>query len=584
MNSQRASTHSEHPREGDPYRRRVRKTNRHRAARCLLLALLSLSLAASLASQASADEADGETAVTFPGGPLTIYVGPQGQCQSSYVIGGQVAGNYFPGGDPFEFSPVGDCGFFLAFPEGVAGQPSALQGRTFGFEGHAGPRGLDDYVPVSQSAVTGSGTATDPYTQLTTFAVEAEGETYALVNETTTYVNGAPQFTSTYDVTNTSAEKLYFRAMYAGDLYVNGDDYGVGVYLGGPPRFIGGQNTNSGVIGGFQEAPAPALPWSSPQEACWVEVPSPRCEAAESEDNGIWHDVETTDEEEHAFNGSIDSAEVDNGTGVEWDQLREAGLSPGHEQAFTIINRTQIPSGLQVAPASQTLTQGQAETITVTALDTAGQPYAGRGVRYTVSGANPQAGVVALNAAGQAQISYVGANVGIDTVQMYVDLGATGSQTAADPSATATATFVPPPPPTPNSTYRVERVHANPDGTLTIVLIPTQAGVADMVVTVPTGTIANAVASRRRCRKGQVKIHGRCRSAVTVSGRVSGAGAAGEPLTLTVKPSRKVRSVLRHGHALTLTANVTYRSALGGRVTAHAFKIRLKRRSHHRSR
>jgi hypothetical protein len=541
--------------------------------RCALLALL---IGAALVSPAVAEEG----VVTFPGGPLTVYTGALGQCQSSYLIAGKVAGNYFPGGEPFEFSPVGDCGFFLAFPEAGAGQPSALQGRTFGFNGHAGPRGLETYTPVSQSPVTGSGSAADPYTEVTVFAVEAEGETYGLITETTSYVNGAPQFTSTYKVLNTSASQIYFRAMYAGDLYVNGDDYGVGVYLGGPPRFVGGQNTGSGVIGGFQEASAPALPWSSPQEACWVEVPSSRCEAAQPDDNGIWHDVETTDEEGLAFNGSIDSAEVDNGTGVEWDQLRESGLAPGREQAFTIINRTQIPSGLQISPANQTLTQGQTETITVTALDTANQPYAGKAMRYTVSGANAQTGVVQLNSSGQAQISYAGANAGIDTVQMYVDLGNSGSQTEADPAGAATVTFLPAPPPSPapNSTYAIERIRANPDGTLTIVLVPSQAGTASVVVTVPTGTIANAVASRRSCRKGQLRTHGRCRPAETISARATAAGVAGVPLRLTLKPSRKVRRVLAGGHMLTLTAKVAYSSALGGRPTVRSYRIKVKGR------
>jgi hypothetical protein len=547
------------------------------SACCTLLAILACCV---VAAEATADEA-----VTFPGGPLTVYVGERGQCQSSYVIAGQVAGNYFPGGEPFEFSPVGDCGFFLAFPEAGAGQPTALQGLTYGFEGHAGPRGLAEYTPVSQSAVTGSGAAGDPYTQVTKFAVESDGETFALVTETTTYVSGAPQFTSTYDVQNTSASSLYFRAMYAGDLYVNGDDFGVGVYLAGPPRFIGGQNTSSGVIGGFQEAPAPALPWSSPQEACWVEVPSPRCENAQPDDNGIWHDVELTDGEDQAFNGSIDSAEVDNGTGVEWDQLRESGLAPGHEQAFTIINRTAIPNGLQISPANQTLTQGQSETVGVTALDTAGEPYAGKSVRYTVSGANPQSGTVTLNSSGSAQISYVGANIGIDTIQMYVDLGGTGSQVAADPAGTATVTFVPapPPPPTPNSTYRIESIHSNPDGTITIVFVPAQAGSASVVVTVPTGTIANAATARRRCGRGQVRIHGRCRPAETVSARAVVSGAAGVPVTLRLRPSRKVRSALSHGHGLTLTTRLSYRSALGGAPTVHSFQTTIKAKRRHRN-
>ncbi len=82
----------------------------------------------------------------------------------------------------------------------------------------------------------------------------------------------------------------------------------------------------------------------------------------------------------------------------------------------------------------------------MTALDTAKQPYAGKTVHYSIAGANPQAGTVVLNAAGQAQISYVGHNPGIDTDQLFVNLGGTGVQTVTDPSATALVTFAPLPP------------------------------------------------------------------------------------------------------------------------------------------
>jgi hypothetical protein len=276
--------------------------------------------------------------------------------------------------------------------------------------------------------------------------------------------------------------------------------------------------------------------------------------------------------------------ELDNGAGVEWDQLRTTGLAEGGEQAFTIINRTQVPSGLQVSPANQTLTQGQAETVTVTALDTANQPYAGKSVRYTVSGANPQSGAVTLNSAGQAQISYVGHNAGIDTIQLYVDLGGTNAQTPSDPSATAQATFVPAPP-TPNSSYTVQSVKANPDGTVTITFVPTQSGTATLTVTVPTGTIARrlAVVARhgKKCPKGQTKIKHKCRPPITVSGSVTAQGTAGVPLTLSVKPSGKVLKALKKGKTVHLTATLTYKSALGGTPTVQVFPVTVKGKRKH---
>jgi hypothetical protein len=366
---------------------------------------------------------------------------------------------------------------------------------------------------------------------------------------------------------------IYFRAMYAGDLYVNGSDVGVGVFLGGPPRFIGGQNTASGVIGGFQEA----TPWTSFQEAHWSTPES-------GTDTGIWHSVETNlegeKETENAFNGSIEPLELDNGAGVEWGEFRAKSLEPGVSTPFTIVNRTQIPSTLKFSPVSQTLTQGQTETITATAVDTANQPYAGKALRYTVSGANAQSGAVTLNGAGQAQISYVGNNPGIDTIRMYVDLAGSGVLTASDPNGTATATFLPkpPPPPTPNSTYKIQSIKANSNGTITIVFVPTQGGTGTLEVTVPTGTISRhaEAAKKKKCKKGLVRIKGKCRPPTTVSGRVSATGLAGVPLSLTVNASSKVKKALKKGRTVVLTAKLSYKSALGGTPTVQTFRFTVK--------
>jgi hypothetical protein len=552
----------------DPERESRRR--RARVARVWLCVAAMALAGATTGTFASGAGAEG-SAITFPGGPLSVSVGSLSQCQSSYANHGN---NFYPG-----TGNIGDCGFFLAFPKALNIEKgvgtTGLQAQTYGFTGFAGPSGLDLYKAVSQSEVTGAGTAASPYVQTTVFSVnDVEKPTleYARVTETTTYVNGEPQFISTFVVKNTTLAKvpIYFRAIYAGDLYVNGNDVGTGVFLGGPPRFIGGLNTGSGIIGGFQEVGSPALPWTGLQE-----LPYPN----------VWTVVQSTVESEQAFNGSIEPREVDNAAGVEWDQLRGApGLAAGAEQAFTIINRTQIPSSLQVSPANQTLTQGQTETITVSALDITNQPYAGKRVYYTVSGANPQSGSVTLNASGQAQISYVGKNAGIDTTQLFVDLVGSGVKAAGDPSGTATVTFVPLPP-KPDGSYKVQSIHANPDGTITIVFVPTQSGAATLEVTVPTGTISRnqaLAAKRKACKKGLVRIKGKCRPKNTVSGKVSANGVGGVPLTLTVKPSSKVRAALKKGKTVPLTATLTYKSALGGTPTVQVFHFTVKPKKKHK--
>jgi len=193
---------------------------------------------------------------------------------------------------------------------------------------------------------------------------------------------------------------------------------------------------------------------------------------------------------------------------------------------------------------------------------------------------------VTLDSEGRAKISYVGHNAGIDTDQLWVDLVGSGKQAAGDPAGTAQVTFVPPPP-TPDSSYKVQSIKANPDGTITITFVPTQGGTATLEVTVPTGTISRHAAieaKKKKCKKGQVRIKGKCRRPTTLSGKVTATGVAGVPLTLTVKPSGRVTKALKKGKTVVLTATLTYRSSLGGTptVTVYHFTIKpTKKKKHH---
>ena len=521
--------------------------------------------------------------VTLPGNPLIVSVGAEGQCQSNYLNAGN---NFYPGE-----GTLGDCGFFLGFPK--AGNPTALQEKVFGFQGVAGPSlGATEYTEVSPGTPTGSGTAADPFRLVTIFKV-TDTETkldYAVITETTTYVSGEPQFTSTFDVENITnkseggglkpapSTSLEFHAIYAGDLFTDNSDFGTGVFLAGPPRFVGGQNNTTGVFGGFIEAGSPSPEWTNYETGCWNSVPEERCPTTSPADGGIWPAVEAAKTESPVFNDDIDPNLIDNAVGVSWDNHLKTALQAGESTSYSIINRAQIPAGLSVQPVTQAHTIGQTATVTVTATDTVGTPYAGRSLVYSIGGANPKSGSVTTNAAGVATISYVGTAAGIDTMQMYLDLPGSGSQTPQDPASAAQISWAPAPP-TPNSTYTIQSIHANPNGTITITFVPTQSGAAAVVVTVPTASIAGrgAVAAKsKRCKKGQVKIKGKCRPANTVSGKASGKGTAGVPLKLTVKPSSKLKAKLAKGKTVHLTATLTYKSSLGGAPTVKTYHITVK--------
>jgi hypothetical protein len=523
------------------------------------------------------------SAATILGEPLKVSVGSLGQCQSAYP---GMLNNFYPAeGD------LGDCGFFMGFPD--TGNPPFLQGKVFGFHGENGPGLTWAYAPVGQGAVSGAGTPSDPYRLLTAFRVsdpaKAEKNDYALIEETTSYVNGEPQFASTIDVENVTGESvpglstapstpLRFHAIYAGDLLSGGSDFGTGLFSAGPPRVIGGASAASGAFGGFVEAPAPSPPWSDYQSGCWNKVPEAegRCPTTSPADGGIWAAVRAAGSEAPVFNDDIDPNPVDEAVGVSWDDHLEKALKPGEHALYAIVNRAQIPGALIVQPATQTRTVEQTATVLVTATDNTGAPYGNRRLVYSIGPTNPKTGSVLTSPAGVATISYAGTAVGPDTVQMYLDLGGSGSQTRADPSSTVQVAWTAAAPAA-NSRYRLLRAHAGARGTVTIVLVPLQDGRATAAVTVPTATISSsAPTTKNRCRIGQVRIKGSCRSRFSVSAKVSAAGKAGRPLTLVAKASRKVQRALARGKKVKLTAKLVYRSALGGPATTHVYRFTVK--------
>ncbi len=164
--------------------------------------------------------------------------------------------------------------------------------------------------------------------------------------------------------------------------------------------------------------------------------------------------------------------------------------------------------------------------------------------------------------------------------------GIAGSRSPCGSEVLTVAT--PPPPPPPNSTFTIESIVANPNGTITITFIPAQSGTAALVVTVPTASIANTSATAakakkpKKCKQGQVKIKGKCRPSTTVAGTTSANGTAGVPLKLTVNLSGKIKTLLKKGKTVHLVATLTYKSSLGGTSTVNTFAVTIKgKRSHH---
>jgi hypothetical protein len=552
-------------------------------ARTIVALLLLLALAPASALGAP---------VTLPGSPLSVSVGPLGQCQSSYP---GAANDFYPSA-----GALGDCGFFLGFPE--AGNPPLLARKVFGFEGARGPRLQSLYSPLSQSAVSGSGSAADPYVQLTSYEVsdpaKAKEADYAVVRQTTTYINGSAQFTASFDVENVTGQAptgaispapsaaLRFHAIYAGDLLVGGSEFAGGLLSGGPPRLVGGEAPSAGALVAFSEAPSPSPQWSSYESGCWNVVPEPegRCPTTNPTDGGIWAAVRAGFGEGPVFNDAVDPNVLDDGAGVSWDDRLASPLKPGEHAIYSIVDRADTPRALVVAPPAQTVTVGRTATILLTATDSAGMPYANRPVVYTIGPANPKSGSVLTSPAGVATISYTGTAAGADTLQAFLDLSASGVASASDPAASARVAWTPATAAA-NSHFTLRSVHVAKGGAVTVVLVPRQEGRARVEVTVPTASVALGRARAKRplaCARGEIAIGRSCRPRTTVSGKVTGHGRGGVASTFVVKPSRSLRLALARGRNVSLTVRIGYRSRLGGNATNENFKrvARGRRRRH----
>ena len=359
--------------------------------------------------------------VSLGGSPLTVYVGEQGQMQA------------FRAGEPsgIFYAPnalAGDAGFFLAFPDDGVGTPDLFEGKVYGFDGSAGPGGLEPYTPVSQGPVTGSGSAADPFTQVTTYSVHTDVPV-AEITQTTRYVNGDQRFTTTWVVKNVSTGSLHYKALAAADFYFEGSDVGTGVFTEGPPRFVGGTNADTGRSGGFVEVPGPSPAWSADQALAFGGA-----------DTEVWGKVERAANSASAsFDNTVVGEPVDNAGGVEWDGQ---SLAAGASATYGLITRSALPAALQINPPNAGSPQKAPITFTATAKDTEGTPFSGKTLRWTIVGANNITGSSPIDAAGNATIVDPGDNAGNDTVIAFVDFNNDGTREPAEPQASALATFI----------------------------------------------------------------------------------------------------------------------------------------------
>ena len=217
----------------------------------------------------------------------------------------------------------------------------------------AGPRS-DRHRPISQSGVTGTGTAANPFKVTTVVNV---GNTGLRISQVDSYIVGQETFLTEIVVSNTggsSVSGLLYRAL---DCYLGGSDSGYGLHLG---TAIGcSENPNNNPPGRVEEL-VPLTSGSNYYEAGYSEV---------------WAASGT----HQAFNNTCRCNElIDNGVGINW--------------SFN------IPGGGQAAFSHLTVFSPEG-TLPITMTKTADSPTSGPGAQngYTITVNTPNAAAVVLN-------------------------------------------------------------------------------------------------------------------------------------------------------------------------------------------
>jgi hypothetical protein len=258
-----------------------------------MLAVILVALAASASAQAGTDFVKpGEDQVSrlavpytaISGAPLQIHIGDENSFQVfNDNVGGQ--GQIYP---EWQLSTA-DMGIFVR----IVG-PGTLYAPNFSAHGITATWGLGAYTPwtpVSLSAVSGTGTAGDPYR----VTVVSNAGSHLTMTMDVTYVNNDSYFFHDCTITNISESEVCFHFYVGSDIYLANSDYGYPYKIG---NSVGGRD----ITQTYHILHIPLLPPSA-DHYCGKFY------------NNVWLDVANP-----PLNDDL-SGYLDNGAALEWRQL-----------------------------------------------------------------------------------------------------------------------------------------------------------------------------------------------------------------------------------------------------------------------
>ena len=242
---------------------------RRTAANMLLSAGLALLALPGLASAAHAAPISSAT------GPLTkIAISTTLNCSVDHL------GDYH--GEWFEEIA---CGTFVAVGDHIYGPQSIPAGEDL-----TSTAGYLAFTPVSQSPVTGSGTAASPFTVTTVVSL---GETGLTLTEVDTYVVGQESYRTEIKLSQTGGEARSVRVYRGGDCYLQNSDFGRGAVLNGnaPTCRAPAKSADPNRVLGFQPVTGGSTYIEGDYDAVWKAIGTraalPNTIGDEWHDNGV---------------------------------------------------------------------------------------------------------------------------------------------------------------------------------------------------------------------------------------------------------------------------------------------------------
>jgi Divergent InlB B-repeat domain len=149
-------------------------------------------------------------------------------------------------------------------------------------------------------------------------------------------------------------------------------------------------------------------------------------------------------------------------------------------------------------------------------------------------------------------------------------------------SFTANPAPAPVPPPTPNSGFTLKgNPRVNPKtGAVTFTASVSYPGVFSWLLSFKNGSFGIISARSKGCRRGQLKLKGKCRSAQIIFGKGSKTAAKAGSVSFTVAPSAAARNALRaalkEGTGLLVNASVTFKATGSASSVSHTRSLNVQ--------